>query len=233
MKPKRTRDRTKAPAQQQPPLFQRRLPLRAERVSIVQNRQTEEDDRKKPFQPKKKRGNLPKESVKILKHWLLKHRFNAYPSDLEKSTLSKEANLSILQVCNWFINARRRILPDLIRKDGQDPLNFTITRKNSKFANSAAGQRRRVARNSVAISHQESEDEKFEDVADSERAMDADNDEAGRVVENEAVNNNFRSEGVGEDDQFSCFYVLVEAAVSLIEQCNQQQQSPAPEVTIS
>ena len=67
---------------------------------------------------------LPKESTDILVKWLLKNRYNSYPSEDEKNNLARNANLTPLQVVNWLMNARWRILPKIIQKDGLDPSLF-------------------------------------------------------------------------------------------------------------
>ncbi|XP_012320174.2 homeobox protein TGIF2LX [Aotus nancymaae] len=73
-----------------------------------------------PQRLKKPRVNLPIESVKILRRWIYKHRFRAYPSEAEKQMLSEKTNLSFSQVSTWFINARRRILPKMLLQSGND-----------------------------------------------------------------------------------------------------------------
>ena len=63
--------------------------------------------------PKQRRANYPKHITEHLKQWLHEHIMNPYPSEEEKHMLSELTGLDNVQVNNWFINARRRILPSL------------------------------------------------------------------------------------------------------------------------
>lgn len=75
----------------------------------------------KPYhQSKRKRGNLPKATTAVLRAWLLKHKMHPYPTEDQKQELALATNLTVHQISNWFINARRRILQPMLDKD-QNP----------------------------------------------------------------------------------------------------------------
>ena len=64
----------------------------------------------------KKREKTPPESQKMLKEWLFTHSSHPYPTDSEKDWLCTATGLSLQQLNNWFINARRRILPQYVQE---------------------------------------------------------------------------------------------------------------------
>ncbi|CAO3577717.1 unnamed protein product [Absidia cylindrospora] len=66
---------------------------------------------------RKRRGNLPKAVTTVLRDWLADHKLHPYPTDEEKLYLSQQTNLTLNQVSNWFINARRRILIPMLEED--------------------------------------------------------------------------------------------------------------------
>lgn len=63
---------------------------------------------------KSKRGVLPKSATQIMKSWLFQHIVHPYPTEDEKRQIAAQTNLTLLQVNNWFINARRRILQPML-----------------------------------------------------------------------------------------------------------------------
>ncbi|KAF2029149.1 hypothetical protein EK21DRAFT_90044 [Setomelanomma holmii] len=61
-----------------------------------------------PEHGRKRRGNLPKEATNMMKGWFAEHRHSPYPSEDQKMEFCERTGLTISQVSNWFINARRR-----------------------------------------------------------------------------------------------------------------------------
>ncbi|KAF8423560.1 hypothetical protein EV426DRAFT_574415 [Tirmania nivea] len=70
---------------------------------------------------KRRRGNLPKHVTDTLRNWLTNHVAHPYPTEEEKQQLCQITGLNMNQISNWFINARRRKLPQQ-RSDAEQHL---------------------------------------------------------------------------------------------------------------
>ncbi|XP_043596621.1 homeobox protein PKNOX2-like isoform X2 [Bombus pyrosoma] len=71
---------------------------------------------------RQKRGVLPKQATSIMRTWLFEHLVHPYPTEDEKRQIAGQTNLTLLQVNNWFINARRRILQPMLDGAGADSI---------------------------------------------------------------------------------------------------------------
>ncbi|CAH1263025.1 PKNOX2 [Branchiostoma lanceolatum] len=69
-----------------------------------------------------KRGILPKQATDVMRSWLFQHIVHPYPTEDEKRAIANQTNLTLLQVNNWFINARRRILQPMLDATNPDLL---------------------------------------------------------------------------------------------------------------
>ena len=88
---------------------------------------------------KRFQGRRGKTDHIVLRECLYKHRYNAYPTRAEKLVLANKTQLTEKQVSKWFINARRRILPEIFRREGRDPQKFIRTRVCSSLFSSTSG----------------------------------------------------------------------------------------------
>ncbi|KAI9250736.1 hypothetical protein BY458DRAFT_524449 [Sporodiniella umbellata] len=66
---------------------------------------------------RRRRGNLPKEVTEYLRKWLIQHKKHPYPAEKEKAELAQKTGLTVNQISNWFINARRRILQPMLESE--------------------------------------------------------------------------------------------------------------------
>lgn len=92
-------------------------------------------------------------------------------SDPCAAAFSQHGPFCSLQVCNWFINARRRLLPEMLRKDGKDPNQFTISRKGSKAGDSFSDSSQSPKHSSPAAGTEESYDKRVLHPSSFEPAM--------------------------------------------------------------
>ncbi|CAF0908649.1 unnamed protein product [Brachionus calyciflorus] len=81
---------------------------------------------------KNKRGVLPKSATNVMKKWLFQHIVHPYPTEEEKKQIAQKTNLTLIQVNNWFINARRRILQPMLEASNPD---LTKKKKSSQVSN--------------------------------------------------------------------------------------------------
>ncbi|KRX77657.1 Homeobox protein Meis2 [Trichinella sp. T6] len=120
--------------------------------------ETLDEDREK--KPPKKRGIFPKVATNIMRAWLFQHltctveisnytndlsrpfAFHPYPSEEQKKQLAQDTGLTILQVNNWFINARRRIVQPMIdqsNRAGRSPVVNVFKSRRRKSSGQSPG----------------------------------------------------------------------------------------------
>ncbi|MBN3274938.1 MEIS2 protein, partial [Polyodon spathula] len=102
----------------------------------------DEDDPDKDKKRQKKRGIFPKVATNIMRAWLFQHLTHPYPSEEQKKQLAQDTGLTILQVNNWFINARRRIVQPMIdqsNRAGKSQLLTVFSSHRQKSSSSLQG----------------------------------------------------------------------------------------------
>jgi len=73
--------------------------------------------KKRCSNPPKRRSILPKKITDMLKTWAVDHWHNCYPSDADKKFWMETCGLTRKQIDDWFVNARRRLLPNYTAED--------------------------------------------------------------------------------------------------------------------
>eukprot|EP00287_Rhodomonas_sp_CCMP768_P018444 CAMPEP_0202814878 /NCGR_PEP_ID=MMETSP1389-20130828/5903_1 /ASSEMBLY_ACC=CAM_ASM_000865 /TAXON_ID=302021 /ORGANISM="Rhodomonas sp., Strain CCMP768" /LENGTH=309 /DNA_ID=CAMNT_0049486743 /DNA_START=30 /DNA_END=959 /DNA_ORIENTATION=+ len=87
---------------------------------LMRRRKKEEAESDRAVE-KRRRENLPTDSVNVLRNWMMENVKRPYPTDQDKADLAKAAGITTHQVSNWFVNARKRIWQTMLEaKYGED-----------------------------------------------------------------------------------------------------------------
>ncbi|XP_055338168.1 homeobox protein Meis1-like [Paramacrobiotus metropolitanus] len=105
-----------------------------------ENADGEDDDDERSKKRQKKRGIFPKMATNCMRAWLFQHLQHPYPSEEQKKSLAQDTGLTILQVNNWFINARRRIVQPMIDQSNRAGKSPVVTVFKSRRRKSSSGQ---------------------------------------------------------------------------------------------
>lgn len=120
--------------QQMPQMYQQgrvsptSLPLPQSQITETRSSSSSpiSEDSKEKLNTRKKRQNLPRQTTLILLSWLSEHLDRPYPNSREKYELLMKTRLTIQQLDNWFINARRRKI-NILRKLKENDQNIALT----------------------------------------------------------------------------------------------------------
>uniref|UniRef100_A0A7E4W142 Homeobox protein unc-62 n=1 Tax=Panagrellus redivivus TaxID=6233 RepID=A0A7E4W142_PANRE len=82
-----------------------------------------------------------KEAINKFRSWLFQNLSHPYPSEEQKKQLAADTNLTILQVNNWFINARRRIVQPMIDSNNRKgtPSHVNVFKNRRRKDNGSPG----------------------------------------------------------------------------------------------
>ncbi|KAL3112452.1 hypothetical protein niasHT_015937 [Heterodera trifolii] len=80
-----------------------------------------------------------KEAISKFRAWLFNNITHPYPTEEQKKQLATETGLTILQVNNWFINARRRIVQPMIDSNNRAGRSVQVFKNRRRKSSGGVG----------------------------------------------------------------------------------------------
>ncbi|CAH0548612.1 unnamed protein product [Brassicogethes aeneus] len=151
---------------------------------------------------KQKRGVLPKHATSVMRSWLFQHLVHPYPTEDEKRHIAGQTNLTLLQVNNWFINARRRILQPMLDASAPSGDNSSATNSPSHKKKKNQNNNRRFWPQDFANMQPQLDSGMLSSSDDEGDSFSSDGEEGSLVIDqgaqgNDVTQNGHQSEAIG------------------------------------